>query len=590
MPELSPSFDLTAAQIHELLDPTAPLFPELDAVRSNLGAFKKSRPARLSLAACKPGRTTGAIPQTRYTDYRLFLRTGDRERYETPYFGKRSMLAEAALHFWLGQDDLKDVVQDCIWNVCEETNWVLPAHEIRQIDLFSAETGLELAETINLLGEKLDVEVRHRVRQEIERRVFDPYMRFHELEWWYMGRNNWNGVCNSSIAMTFLLLEPEMARTARAVEIALAGLKVFLTVAFEEDGASTEGPGYWGYGLLNFVPFSEMLRARSHGKIDLLQGEHMRRVAAYPAKLRLSGTMYASFSDAHDHIVYNPGILARLAERTGEVSLLGQITSLHEEERHWRAGIILRNMLWWDGEQAASTAVEDAYLPVGGVARLTTSTAAGEQVVVAIKAGHNDENHNQNDIGSFIVHAGGETLLCDPGAGLYTRQYFGPERYSNVFANSYGHSVPRIGGVLQAAGRQYEGKFLSMDMKGKVKKAELEIGRAYPLPNVHVTRTLAVEPKGGVTLSDNFQFSDKPLEVEEALMTWLPVEVQGATAIVRGEKRTLRLSIEQPAGAAFAVEELTEASAANQSPLLRRITFKAPAAAKMTATIKMIVE
>ena len=54
--------------------------------------------------------------------------------------------------------------------------------------------------------------------------------------------------------------------------------------------------------------------------------------------------------------------------------------------------------------------VGDAYSPLGGVARLTSRTLQGIRVVLAIKAGHNDENHNQNDIGSFIVHVDGETL------------------------------------------------------------------------------------------------------------------------------------------------------------------------------------
>ena len=69
------------------------------------------------------------IPQTAYTHYRLFVRTGDRTNYETPYFTKRARLSCAGAALCLGQTDSKDVVQDYIWNICEETNWVLPAHE-----------------------------------------------------------------------------------------------------------------------------------------------------------------------------------------------------------------------------------------------------------------------------------------------------------------------------------------------------------------------------------------------------------------------------------------------------------------------------
>jgi hypothetical protein len=589
--QLSSSFDLTAAQIQALLDPTAPLLPELDAAREAIAALKKAPQTKLVLAATKDDMADIAqIPATTYTPFRLFVRTGDRATYETPYFAKRARFGAAALRLFLGEKGLKDVVQDYIWNICEETTWVLPAHERCRIDLFSAESGLMLAEAVNMLGDALDAEVRSRVRQEIETRIFDPYMRYHQLEWWYTGHNNWNGVCNSSVAMTFLLLDPETGRTAQAVAYALSGLKIFLETAFEEDGTSSEGPGYWGYGLLNFIPLSEMLRARSHGKIDLLQGEHMRLVAGYPGKVRLSANMYASFSDSHEHTDYNPGILTRLAERTGEKTLLDLLSYHPGRQGEWRVGIYLRNLLWWNGALAGESAVSDAYLAKGAVARLVGSTAKGAPVVVAVKAGHNEENHNQNDIGSFIVHVGGETLLCDPGAGLYTRQYFSAVRYENVFANSYGHSVPRINGTLQPAGRQYEGAFLGVDLTGTVKKAGIDMTRAYAVDGLtQLVRSLTIEPGGVVRLSDAFE-ATSTLALEEALITWLPVEVKGVTAVVRGQKHALRLTIEDPAGATFAVEELTEACKTNEKPLLRRITCAVPAGTRGVARIRMQVD
>ncbi len=586
-------FRLTAAQIAELLDPAASLFPELDAARSNLAALKKAPQTRLFLDGSESLMATiNQIPQTDYTDYRLFIRSGDRQRYESPYFNKRARFGAAAMRYFFGQTDLKDTVQNYLWNICEESTWVLPAHENVPIDLFSSETAYMLAEALNMLGETIDAEVRQRVRQEIEKRIFDPYIRYHQLHWWWKGGNNWNGVCNSAVAMTFLLLEPELARTARAIELALAGLDVFLHTAYEEDGSSTEGPGYWSYGLLNTVPLSEAMRSRSHGAIDLLSSEHMKLIAGYPPKMVLSGFKFASFSDSHEHTTYNPSTLTRLAERTGETSLLDLLTYDVGNQGDWRIGIVLRNLLWWDGKQTEPTHVTDMYLPIGGVARLVTSSAAGAQVVLAIKAGHNEENHNQNDVGSFIVHAGGDTFLCDPGGGLYTRQYFSPERYKNIFANSYGHSVPRIGGELQAAGRQFEGKFLGVDMRGKVKKAELEIARAYPVASLQrLVRSLTLEPKGDVVLADTFEFSGDAQPVEEAFITWLPVEVQGATAVIRGQKHSLRMTIESPAGATFVAESLAEACRANDKDfVLTRLTFTLPAVATSTARVRMTVE
>ncbi len=74
-----------------------------------------------------------SIPHTNYSLYRQFIKNGDRAGYETPYFDKRSMLTLAVLELIFGNQDRLDLVQDLIWSVCEETTWVLPAHEIVEI-------------------------------------------------------------------------------------------------------------------------------------------------------------------------------------------------------------------------------------------------------------------------------------------------------------------------------------------------------------------------------------------------------------------------------------------------------------------------
>lgn len=181
-------FRLTAQELQPLLASPAACFPELDAARVNLDALRNAPQTQLVLGETETlMKTIERIPQTSYTLYRCFMRNGDRGGYETPYFDKRTKLAAAALRVFLGQHALKDVVQDYLWNICEESNWVLPAHENRRIDLFSAETGFVLAQALSLLGQMVDAEVRHRVRLEIERRIFEPYLRFHQSLGWYMG-------------------------------------------------------------------------------------------------------------------------------------------------------------------------------------------------------------------------------------------------------------------------------------------------------------------------------------------------------------------------------------------------------------------
>jgi hypothetical protein len=256
----------------------------------------------------------------------------------------------------------------------------------------------------------------------------------------------------------------------------------------------------------------------------------------------------------------------------------------------------LRNLLWWDGLQGDAAVIRDAVLAAPGIARLTGETRSGAAFAVAIKAGHNEENHNQNDIGSFVLHVAGENLLTDPGRGLYSRHYFGPQRYDNIFANSYGHSVPRIGGQLQAPGRAHRGELTEVKaedkVKAEVKAATVEFAQAYAVKRlVRAKRTLAIEGKGIVILTDAFEFTGKGELVEEAFVTWGEVVAHGPTAAIHCGKHTLRLAIEEPAGARFAVESLAEACRANhREGVLKRLTFVVPPAAQSQARVRMVVE
>lgn len=525
------------------------------------------------------------IPETTYTKYRAYLRDGQRPPYEKPYFAKRQCLTQAVMQAWLGQDGAAiDRVNDLLWSICEETNWVLPAHERQKregdpyIDLFAAETGSDLAHIVHLLGDRLPEEIRERVRGEIERRIFTPFLANWESYWWDSGRNNWTGVCAGSVGETFLLLEDDPARQAQAVAIVQAQLERFIENAFTEEGASLEGIGYWNYGLLHYVSFAEMLRAKTGGQIDILDNSKVKAIAAYPAAVALDRHVFASFSDSHEHHDVLPFLAARLAERTGETGLLAQVGGM---EAKW-VFVTLRNLLWWSPQGDKEVPIEDVFLAQSGIVKLV-GEASGRPVVLAAKAGDNAEPHNNNDVGSFVLRIGGTTYLCDPGGGFYSKDYFSSKRYENVFANSYGHSVPRVGGRLQPAGAQHNG---TLEMTGP-KSFSIAMGKAYDAPGLQgLKRDMAVREDGQVELVDSFTFTGAGETVEEALITWLDAETDGPVARVVSGQGVLEIRSE---GAAFKAERLVEACKANHaSGVLTRITAEYPAAPEIEARFTLV--
>ena len=538
--------DRAAEILHALqAGKTGPLIPELTARSPEEWAATPAAAQMLPWA--RESTSVTAIPETTYTLYRRYKVAGERPPYEGPYFEKRKLLTQEVIAAWLDHSDARmGRINDLLWSICEETTWVVPAHErngMLFIDLFASETGCDLAQALMLLGDRLPEEIRTRVRDEIKRRIMDPYLE-HGAEFsWGAGRNNWTGVCAGSIGQTFLLMEEDPARLSTALATVLEQLDRFIANAFTEDGASLEGIGYWNYGLSHYVSFAEMLRERTNGAIDPLGQEKMKAIAQYPGTVYLGNGLYASFADAHENSEVEPYLAARIAQRTGATELLGLVGGPTD----WRLNTLLRNLTWWDGEKAAEPPLRDAFMPKSGIAKLVSGRA-----VLAIKAGHNDEPHNHNDIGSFVLCLDGVAYLCDPGGGLYNADYFSKKRYENVFANSYGHSVPRIGGKLQQTGKQFNG---TMERTAD-KAVSIRFENAYGIPELREATRRAALQDGGLTLEDAFAFDGAGLEVEEAFLTWQKVEVNSNVARVSTGKGTLEITADQ---GVFTAEPLTDA-------------------------------
>jgi hypothetical protein len=135
---------------------------------------------------------------------------------------------------------------------------------------------------------------------------------------------------------------------------------------------------------------------------------------------------------------------------------------------------------WAAAPPARFPAPLQSWLPATGVltAREREGDTAG--LFLAAKAGHNDESHNHNDVGSFIIALNGRPLLIDPGAGTYTRQTFGPDRYQIWTMQSSWHNTPAPAGHPQAAGRAHRATDVSAALTATAAELALDLAAAYP--------------------------------------------------------------------------------------------------------------
>ncbi|MFN4211093.1 MAG: heparinase II/III family protein, partial [Devosia sp.] len=402
------------------------------------------------------------------------------------------------------------------------------------VDLAAAMTALDLAEMDYLIGDALSPSLRARLRSEIDRRTVAPFLERND-HWWLHSTpdrqvNNWTAVCVAGVVGAACYLETDPDRLANIITRGLHSLADYLET-FDSQGGSSEGPDYWSYGFGNYVVLAQLLHVRTGGQIDLLDDPQIREIAQFPVRTVLTQGLWASFSDSDSNPTFHPGLLTHLADRL-ELPALTELGMQND----FRVEVF--NQFAWPLRQFAWP-LPERNVAFGGtshdwfadMAWMISRLDPGDpnSLRLAIKGGHNDEMHNQNDVGSLIVVSKGKVVLTDPGRGRYSKAYFGPERYSNIMASSRGHSVPVVNGQEQAEGPQHAATVLGHSHGEGADRLTLAMAAAYPAAAgiAALERDVVFDrsvPGGRVTLSDSFSFTDSEGAFQSVLVTPLAVE------------------------------------------------------------------
>ena len=438
---------------------------------------------------CQP---VEALP---YHQFRRYYLDGDRRSFEKFYFGRRQALNTACFLSLLYPEKPQylEKAQDLIFAMCNEFTWALPAHQKTlenynpvHIDLFAAESALNLSEVYVLLEHRLDAFLLRRIREEIRRRILEPYKS--RAFFWETAATNWTAVCTCGVAIALCNLFPEEAtallpRFYAAAESFLSG--------FGDDGYCLEGPMYWGYGFGFFTALAE--RLRSFGGKDLFQNPKVERIASFFQKVTLTPGVELTFADADMGTHYSLGIQHFLHKEYPNTVTIPPVENSSLTDRMARMCLHLRSFMWFDPD-AVCCELEGIHYGEDSQWLIARQKAYG----FAAKGGHNDEPHNHNDIGSFIFAKNGRQIITDPGRAQYCRDYFAEAtRYNFLHTASRGHSVPIVGGQYQQPGKEFaaqdvlwDGKTLSMELKAAYGLESLQsLHRSFSLEEDRVTLT-----------------------------------------------------------------------------------------------------
>lgn len=494
-------------------------------------------------------------PKITFEMYKLFEKTGDRLTFENAYFERRKQIFSAVLAYILNRNKkYLPYIEEKLWEWCGLYSWELPAHfrmsgskkenerePEETVALFSAETAFFFAEILSIIGKEIDEFLVYRLKKEIFRRIINPYKS--TSYWWENAKMNWSSVCAGSVGAAAIYMIEDTEELSLIIHRVLKSMGAFIE-AFDKDGLITEGLSYWSYGFSFYVYFAELLKERTAGKIDLLNSNSkIKKIAELPQILQFPSGNFVNFSDSgRGKWSGDSGLFGRLEERLG-VHGYNYENSLNINNDHTaRWAMMVRRLLWSsfkDGTESNSIKTGSFYFDESQWLVDRRVTVQGNFTAFAAKGGNNDEPHNHNDLGHFILHYNGEDIFTDIGSPEYVKEYFREEtRYDFLAASSLGHSVPVINGKPQSFGKEHYADLIGYEEAESETRFALDLKKAYSCEELNSYKRefswnyINLE----LIIKDSFQFSKTKNQVEEAFITAVKPELAQAGKVIIAAK------------------------------------------------------
>lgn len=496
----------------------------------------------------------GQMPQIPYSTHVDFYKKGSRKEFEEAYFERRKQLTAIGLYLqWNSSKEVIDYFQELLWVISNEFSWCLAAHlsygeeeftdePARIIDLFSAETAQTLSEIIIIHKEKLDLLLCNHITRQIEERVINPFI---NKNWeWETATHNWSAVCGGCIGITALLIEKEekqkliLDKVEKALEYYISG--------FGDDGATLEGIGYWSYGFGYYMYYkalkeemhSEDNNNEAYSNNNRKEADKITAIADFPKKIQISEKIFLPFSDVPPNMTLPSGLISYLHNKYKiNVPLIKEVSPF-DFDHCYRWAHVSRN-LWWTSEEILNRELINGSYYFNDAHWMVQRK---DKLFFAIKGGCNDEPHNHNDVGSFVAAIDGEIILTDLGAGPYTKEYFGSERYSYHHTRSYWHSVPLINKFEQEETKE-ESIVVEHNIADNSVQVNLKLSSAYPSAKINeFYRKVNFENCKCMVIIEDSIFGQDVNFINEGFISYIKPEIVNEGKVIwKGKKGSLIL-------------------------------------------------
>ena len=403
--------------------------------------------------------------------------------------------------------------------------------------------------------DKISPVINKRLIKEMREKVLEPYYSRNDFWWitgWNSGNvNNWTPWCSYNVLTSILLLEPDPQKRLDGIYKSMRSVDLFIN-SYPADGGCSEGPSYWNVAVGHLHNYLTLLRNLSGGGIDVFQNEIIKEMGRYIYKLYIAnGRNYVNFADAPAIINQNGIKILRYGQDISDPELVAFGAFLAEESDNeskpvsGNVGEALADLFTPLKEVTPKEIlVADSYLPNLQVAIGRDVKDSKEGFFFAAKGGNNGEQHNHNDVGSFVLYYNSNPIFIDPGVGTYTRETFSADRYKIWTMQSGYHNLPIINGQMQEAGTNYAASQSSFKSTPKEVVFSTDISQAYPEEAGVSTwvRTYTLLRGKRFIIKDKYELKGTYGKTEIVFMTPLPCKVEQNGVLLSGKDFQLDLA------------------------------------------------
>jgi len=494
------------------------------------------------------------VPASSYLE---FVRTGNRDTMQNVNSQNTGALRKLILaELAEGKGRFLPQIIDGSWSICEMTTWALSAHlsiqkagyglpDVKEpiIDLGVGITGALMAWTHHFFKnsfDKVSPLIASRIATEIDRQVLQPY--YSRTDFWWMGLqredamvNNWNVWCNFNALTCILLIEKDKNKRIESIYKSMQSVDKFINY-YKDDGGCEEGPAYWSHAGGMLFNYLDLLSKATGGAINKFNDPLIRNIAAYIYKAYINDRYYINYADASAKLNPDAGLIFRYGQAISD-SIMTGFGSYLAAQQNWKEQLptetieaTLENALAAPSilqTPARKPLLADWWMPGTQIMAARDQAGSTDGFYFSALGGHNAESHNHNDVGSCILFYNGQPVLIDIGSETYTRQTFGPERYSIWTMQSAWHNLPLINGVIQKEGAAYKAVNPVFTAAKKTAGFSLDIAAAYPTAAAvkKWERSYLLTRGQQLSITDNYELLENKGNTALHFMTSLPAEL-----------------------------------------------------------------